>query len=243
MTTKQQIQNTAKSFGDEMNAARNYQHPDLSDEGLTRHRERLIEQVRAKYGKQIDDHRSALYIDRDRTAFDQYRPKLDWNNAGAVAKAKAKWEAVQTKLDAGLSIGQIIESADASTLAAINEFWTDHAEAQQAANLDPTQQYEAPDTTAVQRAVEDRAADLGGNTGRAALTKARQAEGLHAYAKVTLDHLDRAVAGQNTGVDDLHAALEAKQAEQQAMAGGAALIATHDANQGSETSAEPAVSE
>lgn len=243
MTTKEQINATLKAFQAEMHDARNYTNPDLSDEGIERHRERMIEQIRAKYGKEIDNHRSALYIDRDRSAFDSYRPKLDWNNAGSVAKAQAKWAAVQAKLDAGLSIGQIIETADNTTLTAINEFWTDHAETQQAATLGRGQQYEAPDTTAVQRAVDDRAADLGGHSGRAALTKARQSEGLHAYAEVTLDHLGRAVAGQNTGVDDLHAALEANRAEQQAMAGGAALIATHEADQATETSAEAAVSE
>lgn len=243
MSRKAQIQQTVKDYGEEMHAARNYTNPDLSDEGLKRHRERLVEQVRAKYSKQIDGHRSALYIDHDRSAFDSYRPKLDWNNAGTVAQAKVKWEAVQNKLSAGLSIGQIIETADNTTLAAINEFWTDHAEAQQAAALGRGQQYEAPDTTAVQRAIEDRAADLGGHSSRAALTKARQAEGLHAYAEVTLDHLGRAVAGQNTGVDDLHAALEANRAEQQAMTDGATLIATHEADQATETSAEAAVSE
>lgn len=239
-TSKQQISATLKAFGDELHAARNYTNPDLTDEGLSKQRELLVDRVRAKYGKEVDGHRSALYLDHDRSAFDKYRPKLDWNNAGTVAKAKAKWEAVQTKLNAGLSIGQIIDSADDTTLAAINEFWTDHAEAQQAAGTSRGQQYEAPDTTAVQRAVEDRAADLGGNTGRGALAKSRQAAGLHAYAEVTLNHLDRAVAGQVNGVSDLHSALDAQQAEQQAMSGGAGLVANHDPNAGADTGQEAA---
>lgn len=239
-TNKEQINATLKAFGDEMHAARNYTSPDLTHEGLSKHRERLVEQVRAKYGKEVAAHRSSLYIDRDRSAFDRYRPKLDWNNTGQVAKAQAKWDAVQTKLEAGMSIGQIIVAADDSTLAAINEFWADHAEAQQAALSVQGQQYGAPDTTAIQRAVEDRAADLGGNTGRTALAKSRQAAGLHAYAEVTLNQLDQAVAGRVSGVSDIHAALEAQHAEQQAMAGGEGLIVNHDPNTGSDASQEAA---
>lgn len=242
-TSKDQIMNTRKNFEGELREALNYTSPDLTAEGIAKERETRANRVRSKYGKEIDAHRSALYIDRDRSAFDQYRPKLDWNNAGAVAKARAKWEAVQTKLGVGLSIGQIIESADDSTLAAINEFWTDHAEAQQAAALGRGQQYEAPDTTAVQRAVEDRAADLGGNTGRTALTQSRKAAGLHAYADVSLGHLESIVNGRTNDFADMRVALDANHAEQEAMAGRAALIATYSGGQGPDASAELAVSE
>lgn len=242
-TNKEQINATLKAFGDEMHAARNYTSPDLTHEGLSKHRERLVEQVRAKYGKEVAAHRSSLYIDRDRSAFDRYRPKLDWNNTGQVAKAQAKWDAVQTKLDAGIGIGQIIETADATTLAAINEFWSDHAEVMKAKSEDLMQPHEAPDTTFVQRAVEDRAADLSGHTGRNALAKSRQSAGLHAYAEVTLNRLEQAVSGQTNGVSDLQTALEANHAEQMASSGGIGLIANHGPSDSAETSAEPAVSE
>lgn len=227
-TSKEQINATVKAFGDAMHAARNYTNPDLTPEGLDKERERLTERARSTYAKEVDGHRSSLYLDRDRSAFDKYRPKLDWNKPADVAKAQSKWTAVQGKLDAGLSIGQVIESADATTLVAINEFYPDHAEAAHAGALTRGQQYEAPDVSHVHRAVDDRAADIGGHTDRSALQTSRQAAGLHAYADVTLAHLDKAVAGQVNGVSDLHAAISAQQAEAEAMTGGSALIANHD---------------
>lgn len=228
-TSKQNITATSKAFADAMQAARNHTDPDLTPEGLTKKREDMTAQVRAKYAKEIDGHRSALYIDHDRSAFDRYRPKLNWNNAGDVAKAQAKWSAVQAKLEAGMGIGQVIESADQITLAAISEFYGDYAETQHAGSLAGGQQYEIPDTTAVGQAVEDRAADLSGNSGREALQTARQAAGLHAFADVTLAHLDRAVGGQVNDITDLHTAVAAEQAEGEAMAGGSSLVASEAA--------------
>lgn len=239
-TSKQQISATAKAFKDELHKAQTYQSKDLTDEGLEKQRKMLADRVRAKYSREVDDHRSALYYDRDRSAFDSYRPKLDWNKPAEVAKAQAKWTAVQGKLDAGLSIGQIVSTADKSTLAAINEFYPDHAETMQAGAMARGQQYEAPDISNVHRAVDDRAAEIGGNTDRTALAKARQSAGLHAYADATLGHLEQTIAGNVHGASDLQAALDAQYAEQHAMSGGAGLIASHDANASADASQEAA---
>ena len=221
-TSKETINQTAKQFGDELRAALTYTSPDLSHEGLEKQRQMLADRVRAKYRGEVAEHREALYYDRDRNAFDKHRPRLDWGNPAAVAKAQSKWNTVAAKLDAGLSIGEVIDAADETTLTAVSEFYADYAEVQRATSLANGQTYEQPDVSAVTRAVEDRAADLKG-TG-SALKTARQAAGLQAYADVTLDHIDAQIEGRPTVADDLSVALEARYAEAQATAGGQALI-------------------
>lgn len=59
-TSKEQIINTVKAFDQELRDAQNYTNPDLNDEGIQRHRERMSEQVRAKYAKAVDEHRSEI---------------------------------------------------------------------------------------------------------------------------------------------------------------------------------------
>lgn len=239
-TSKEQILNTEKAFADEILAARNYTDNDLKHEAIERHRKYLAERARGKYAKEVAEHRSALYYDRDHEAFDKYRPRLDWNKAGDVAKAQARWAAVQGKLDAGLSIGQVIASADDATLAAINEFYGEYAETQAVKAGDATN-YEVPDVSAVHHAVDDRAAAIKGSNAVSALTRARGSAGLHAYAGVVLDHLEALTEGRKDGVSDLYVAVAADQAEQQAMGGGARIFENHDPNQ--DAGQEPAMSE
>ncbi|UVI35009.1 hypothetical protein [Brevibacterium spongiae] len=242
-TSREQIRKTIDGFAEELSAARSYTDDMYSQEGLDKTRKLLEERARSKYAKEVASHREALYYDRDPKAFDQYRPRLDWNKAADVAKAQAKWAAVERKLDAGLSIGQIIATADNTTLVAINEFWTDYAETQQAAALGRGQEYEAPDTSDVHRAVDDRAAEIGGTAAANALQTARDAAGLHAHADVMLKYAEQDVQGINHGMDPIFVAVSAQQAEAKAMHGTGSLVETHDASQSTETSAEAAVSE
>jgi hypothetical protein len=224
-TSKEAINQTSKAFGDELREALSYTSPDLTDEGLEKHRTVLADRVRAKYRREVAAHREALYYDNRRSSFDSHRPRLDWSKPDQVAKVQSKWAAVTSKLNAGLTIGQVIETADETTLAAINEFYSDHAEANHAATLVGGQTYEQPDVTAVTRAVDDRAADLKGAHG--ALSTARQAEGLHAYANVTLDHLTAQLDGTRVGDTDIGVALAAEMAEATALASGSDLIARY----------------
>lgn len=239
-TSKEQFLNTQKAFADELHAARTYTDDLSNQKGIDKTRKLLEERARGKYAKEISNHREALYYDRDPEAFDKHRPKLDWNNPGAVAKAQAKWTSVQGKLDAGLSIGQIIATADDSTLVAINEFYADHAEAQAVKAGDPTR-YEMPDVSAVHRAVDDRAAEVKGSNAASALRTAREAAGLHACAGVVLDHLQGIAEGRAVSLSDLHVAVAADQAEQAAKAGGSKIFENHDPNQ--DAGQEPAMSE
>ena len=207
-----------------MHAARNYTNPDLTPEGLDKERERLAERARSTYAKEVDGHRSSLYLDRDRSAFDKYRPKLDWNKPADVAKAQSKWTAVQGKLDAGLSIGQIIETADATTLVAINEFYPDHAETVAARSTDRAasstkpltcRTFIVPSTTALPRSVGPPLQTL--------CKTARDAAGLHAHADVMLKYAEQETQGINHGMDPIYVAVSAQQAEAKAMYGGAGL--------------------
>ncbi|MGO2811547.1 MAG: hypothetical protein ACTIBG_08790 [Brevibacterium aurantiacum] len=237
-TSKEQIVSTSKAFDAELHEALNYTNTDLTPEGIANQRQILADRVRARYAKEIDGHRSALYLDKDRSSFDSYRPRIDWNNSASVNKAQAKWTGAQGKLDAGLSIGQIIATADDSTLAAINEFYADHAEVQAAKALTSGQTYEQPDVSLVHRAVDDRAAEVKGDNAASALTRARGAAGLHAYAEATLSRLDDVVNGREDTVTDLGSALQADYVEQQAMAGGSGLVHNHDSGQEAATVSE-----
>ena len=232
-TSKEQIIATSKAFDAELREALNYRDNDLTPEGLEKQRNFLADRVRAKYSNAIDEHRSALYYDRDHEKFDSYRPRLDWNKSGDVAKAQAKWAAVEKKLEAGLSIAQVIATADNTTLVAINEFYPDYHETQTIAARTQagSDQYTVPDTSAVSRAVDDRAAEIGGTSAQNALKTARNSAGLHAYANVALNRLKATAEGRHNTTTDLDSALQADYAEQTAMAGGASIIETHDNNQ------------
>lgn len=229
MSIKDDVRATSTAFENAIQGALNYRSGDLSTEGLEKHRKLLLENAREKYGERIAQHRRDMQFDKDATAFDKFRPSIDWSNAGEVAKTQSKWEAVKAKLDAGLSIGQVIANADTTTLAAINEFYADHAETLAIAAGDPTT-YEIPDVSQVHRAVDDRAAGLGGDNAAFALNKERTARGARAHAKTTLDQLQQAADGRTNSVNDLASALQADQAEKEAMAGGAAIFENHDPN-------------
>jgi hypothetical protein len=222
--TRADITQTVKKFDEQLKAALNHQNPDLTPEGLAKSREKQAEAVRARFAREIQQYRATLADDARIDAFNRHRPKLDWNDPGAVAKAQSKWAAVEKKLAAGLAISEIIANADMATLAAVREFWSDHVEVQQAGNRVPGQAHQLPDTTAVSRAVDDRAAEIGGH--QDALARAREAQGIHAAAEVTLTHLQEVCDGVTDQVINIETAWAANYAAQHAAAGGQALLAS-----------------
>lgn len=222
-TTK--LTETSKSLAEKLHAALNHQDRDLTPEGLAKRRLDMASMVRNSFGRKVQEHRTELYYDhRNRAAFDKHRIKLDWNNPAQVAKAQSKWAAVREKLDAGLTIGQIIEHADETTLAAVREFWGDHAEAKQAGSLVSGQTFEPVDTTAVLRAVDERTAVVKGAEG--SLRTAREATAAEASARITIDHLEAVCEGRTNDVTDLGVALAAAAARSDALAPGSAIIAS-----------------
>lgn len=217
---------------------------DYSADGL----ERLIAQrqatVRRKLGEQVAQLKAQIDGDVDmvRRQADATRPKLG-NDALALQRAQMKWDQVRMRLEAGMSIQQVLSTADADTALALREWgpaWIEVQAFGARSDLDGYLPYQAPDTTALMRSIDARLAEISGTGAAETLTALRDAEVVQAGASPVLAYLEQVANGSDTDGGGLTAAIESSLATREATAYYAGQAAADTAGKGLQESTSSA---
>lgn len=195
---------------------------DLSPEGLAKQVAFRQDQVRRRLGGQITQVRSEIATDLDavRRDADRVRPKVG-DDALSLQRAQVKWDQVRMRLEAGMTIQNVLAGADRDTAMAIREWAPAWMEAQAFAvrPQDVTHLgHQAPDPSALLRSIDARLAEVEGGQVAKSLSALRAAEAAAAGAWPVVEHLESVVHGADPSTGGLDAALASQFATQQAVA-------------------------
>ena len=220
---KARLSTIHRGLDDALREANGYQDPNLSPEGLQAKRAELAKTARQtaapKLATLVAEVKAAKVIAASSSS--ATLPKVG-TNADATARTTAKWAQVKVRLDAGMSMRDIIKTADIDTIHAIGEYGPSYDEAKaykapsigEALNPGP-----AVDHSDLQRRLDDRLAGLSGEGAVSALKESRLAAGEVAYVEAYVPHIDSMIAGTTPSGANLITALAAANAEQRAVSG------------------------
>jgi hypothetical protein len=208
-----------------LDKARAYQDPDegLNANGLQARREELAAAVRASVAPALAQLRAQVTAAAETLATQAAAglPK-EGDDPASIMRTQRAWDQARMQLDAGMSMRDIIERADAPTSFAIREWAPAYLDTQRhqakASNglMMPTP---APDHGPLMRTIDTRLAELTGPDTVAALAASHNAIGVAAYVEPGAKYLDSVITGGHSGQTALGSALESDFAEQEARAG------------------------
>lgn len=216
---KARLRTVQRGLEEALGKASGYQDPNLSPEGLQAKRTELAKAARAAAGPQLAALRAEVATAAQEAAgkASAALPKAGTDATGI----SVKWAQVAMRLDAGMSLHDIVSRADVDTLHAIAEYAPSWVEAQsfKAGAGRGSRPQSTPDHTALRRSVDERLAQLTGKGAVSALADARSAAGEAAYLEVAGRRLDSLIDGRAPSSTMLAAAIEPEHAEQLAVNG------------------------
>jgi hypothetical protein len=200
-------------------AARAHQDPNLSPEGLANRQRELTEQVHRQHRGQFEQLRAQINSDVDtlRRWADSARPQVGTTPAD-LQRAQVAWDRVRMRLEAGMTLPQVLATATQDEALAVREWaptWLEvNAFVAHSKAGGPRAAFEAPDPAAVMRSADARLAEINGGEVVQAFTALREAEAVAAGAAPLLQHAEHVAKGVRS--DPLTAAIQARYAAEAA---------------------------
>lgn len=112
----------ARSLATALDRAASYTDPSLSAEGLRDKRSAMAKEFRAAGEADLSTLRSEIESSQSYLAATAREAASVANDPAALIQAEQKWRQVQTMLDAGINLRDILSTADEQTTRAIAEF-------------------------------------------------------------------------------------------------------------------------
>lgn len=192
----------------DLSEAYRHDNPNLTPEGLAQKRSELAKAAQQRGGVVLAALRARMTAEAtavsERAA--KVRPRVD-----DPATIQRKWDQARMRLDAGMSLRQVVATADADTLAAITEWaptWLDvQAHLSQPSGVEGAKPDTARTLAQLHNSIDERLLVIGDDGTRSAIEADREARSAAAVFEQHATHVGRLVAG--TASDPMAAAVAA----------------------------------
>lgn len=208
---KKQADTLNRDYADAIVKARTFEDNDLTPEALMKRRAHHLASTQQAHAEKAEklrtDASTAVYYTEGRLS----RPSIDWDSSASIAKAEAKWRHAQELMTAGMTLDEVIATADTDMLAALYENAPQLLKVQA---VKDGRDLDTLDLTPIQNALDKRAAAVTGNAG---LREHREALAAQQYVRVIVDHIttDRPdLHDSGVGLDVMTVAREQKAAHE-----------------------------
>ncbi len=195
----------------DLTAALGFTSEDYTEEGLAKVRAERAEKVRAKHREELSVLQASLATNgrmvEEYAA--KHRPTLG-TDAASLQRAQMKWDQVRARLEAGMTLRQVIDAADAETLLAIAEWGPSYLEAQAHAGQASGVTGSSPtaDVDGLRRSIDARLVAVGNSEEQWALQAQQEVAKTLAGIGPIAQHVQGLLDGQPTSGGALEAAVE-----------------------------------